>query len=143
MNAVPKIRLRGVKKSFGEKVVLDGVDLDVAAGESVIIIGGSGTGKSVTLKCILGLLEPEEGTIEVDGEDATKLGGRERERVKQRRAEFGRARLAAKHSGRRQLGRNGLAEWESLFVSDFLEFPHPDLPAPMSHHLSTPARKSE
>ena len=81
MNAVPKIRLRGVKKSFGEKVVLDGVDLDVAAGESVIIIGGSGTGKSVTLKCILGLLEPEEGTIEVDGEDATKLSGRERERV--------------------------------------------------------------
>ncbi len=81
MNAVPKIRLRGVKKSFGEKVVLDGVDLDVAAGESVIIIGGSGTGKSVTLKCILGLLEPEEGSIEIDGEDATKLGGRERERV--------------------------------------------------------------
>lgn len=81
MTAVPKIRLRGVKKSFGEKVVLDGVDLDVAAGESVIIIGGSGTGKSVTLKCILGLLDPDAGTIEIDGEDVTKLAGRERERV--------------------------------------------------------------
>jgi phospholipid/cholesterol/gamma-HCH transport system ATP-binding protein len=81
MTAVPKIRLSGVKKRFGEKVVLDGVDLEVAAGESVIIIGGSGTGKSVTLKCILGLLEPEEGTIEIDGEDVTKLSGRERERV--------------------------------------------------------------
>jgi phospholipid/cholesterol/gamma-HCH transport system ATP-binding protein len=81
MNAGPKIRLRGVKKSFGEKVVLDGVDLEVAAGESVIIIGGSGTGKSVLLKCILGLLEPEDGIIEVDGESVTRLGGRERERV--------------------------------------------------------------
>jgi phospholipid/cholesterol/gamma-HCH transport system ATP-binding protein len=53
----------------------------VAPGESVIIIGGSGTGKSVALKCILGLLEPEEGAIEIDGEDVTKLSGRERERV--------------------------------------------------------------
>jgi phospholipid/cholesterol/gamma-HCH transport system ATP-binding protein len=81
MTAVPKIRLSGVKKRFGEKVVLDGVDLEVGAGESVIIIGGSGTGKSVTLKCILGLLEPEAGTIEVDGEDVTKLSHRERERA--------------------------------------------------------------
>jgi phospholipid/cholesterol/gamma-HCH transport system ATP-binding protein len=81
MTAVPKIRLSGVKKRFGEKVVLDGVDLEVAPGESVIIIGGSGTGKSVALKCILGLLEPEEGAIEIDGEDVTKLSGRERERV--------------------------------------------------------------
>ncbi|MFO0986893.1 MAG: ATP-binding cassette domain-containing protein [Alphaproteobacteria bacterium] len=81
MAAVPKIRLSGVKKRFGEKVVLDGVDLEVAPGESVIIIGGSGTGKSVTLKCILGLLEPDAGRIEIDGEDVTKLAGRERERV--------------------------------------------------------------
>jgi phospholipid/cholesterol/gamma-HCH transport system ATP-binding protein len=81
MSTVPKIRLSGVKKRFGEKVVLDGVDLEVGAGESVIIIGGSGTGKSVTLKCILGLLEPEAGTIEVDGEEVTQLSHRERERV--------------------------------------------------------------
>jgi len=81
MAAVPKIRLAGVKKRFGEKVVLDGVDLEVAAGESLIIIGGSGTGKSVMLKCILGLLDPEEGSIAVDGEEVTVLAGRERERV--------------------------------------------------------------
>ena len=81
MSAVPKIRLSGVKKRFGEKVVLDGIDLDVGTGESVIIIGGSGTGKSVTLKCILGLLDPEEGSIAIDGEEVTKLAGRERERV--------------------------------------------------------------
>jgi phospholipid/cholesterol/gamma-HCH transport system ATP-binding protein len=81
VTTVPKIRLNGVKKRFGEKVVLDGVDLEVGAGESVIIIGGSGTGKSVTLKCILGLLEPEAGTIEVDGEEVTQLSHRERERV--------------------------------------------------------------
>lgn len=81
MAPVPKIRLSGVKKRFGEKVVLDGVDLEVAPGESVIIIGGSGTGKSVTLKCILGLLEPDAGRIEIDGEDVTRLAGRERERV--------------------------------------------------------------
>ena len=57
----PKIRLRDVRKQFGAKVVLDGVDLDVMPGESVVIIGGSGSGKSVTLKCILGLLEPDTG----------------------------------------------------------------------------------
>ena len=54
--AAPKISLRGVTKSFGPKKVLQGIDLDVAAGESMVVIGGSGTGKSVLLKCILGLL---------------------------------------------------------------------------------------
>ena len=62
-----KIRLSGVTKSFGPKVVLDGVDLAVAAGESVVVIGGSGVGKSVLLKCILGLVTPNRGSIEVDG----------------------------------------------------------------------------
>src|SRR6185295_17775672 len=56
MSAAPKIAIRGLKKAFGPKVVLDGVDLDVGVAESVVIIGGSGTGKSVLLKCILGLL---------------------------------------------------------------------------------------
>jgi phospholipid/cholesterol/gamma-HCH transport system ATP-binding protein len=81
MSKTPKIRLRGIKKTFGDKVVLDGVDLDVMTGESVVIIGGSGTGKSVTLKCILGLLEPDAGTIEVDGQDVTHLSAGEREMV--------------------------------------------------------------
>ena len=55
IDTTPKIEMRGVRKSFGSKHVLRGVDLTVPAGESLVIIGGSGTGKSVTLKCILGL----------------------------------------------------------------------------------------
>ena len=77
----PKIRLQGVQKRFGAKVVLDGVDLDIMPGESMVIIGGSGSGKSVTLKCILGLLTPEAGRIEIDGEPVVGIGGRERERI--------------------------------------------------------------
>jgi phospholipid/cholesterol/gamma-HCH transport system ATP-binding protein len=69
----PKIRLVGLHKSFGRKHVLHGLDLDVPAGESTVIIGGSGTGKSVLLKCILGLMRPESGRIEVDGVDVTKV----------------------------------------------------------------------
>jgi phospholipid/cholesterol/gamma-HCH transport system ATP-binding protein len=63
----PKIRIRGLKKAFGDKVVLDGIDLDVEAGTSTVVIGGSGSGKSVLLKCILGLVQPDAGTIEIDG----------------------------------------------------------------------------
>ncbi|TCZ58728.1 ATP-binding cassette domain-containing protein [Roseicella aquatilis] len=77
--AVPKIRMRGVRKAFGPKQVLDGVDLDVAAGHSVVILGGSGSGKSVTIKCILGLIQPDEGVIEVDGRDVLHMSRRERE----------------------------------------------------------------
>ena len=77
--SVDKITLAGVKKSFGKKTVLNGVDLSVGDGESVVIIGGSGTGKSVMLKCILGLLWPESGSIHIDGTDVTHLSGRARE----------------------------------------------------------------
>ncbi len=65
----PKIRVRGLRKAFGDKQVLDGIDLDVPAGTSLVVIGGSGSGKSVLLKCILGLIEPDEGRIEIDGQD--------------------------------------------------------------------------
>ncbi|MDE1900794.1 MAG: ATP-binding cassette domain-containing protein [Alphaproteobacteria bacterium] len=75
MTSVPKIDLSGVAKSFGSKHVLNGIDLTVGRGESVVIIGGSGTGKSVMLKCILGLLQPEKGNIKVDGENAVGLRG--------------------------------------------------------------------
>lgn len=81
MSETPKIQLRDVHKAFGRKVVLNGIDLDVGEGESVVIIGGSGTGKSVTLKCILGLLTPDSGSIKVDGEEVVGLGSAERERV--------------------------------------------------------------
>jgi len=75
----PKIRIRNLRKSFGPKVVLNGLDLDVGAGESVVVIGGSGTGKSVLLKCILGLLQPDSGSIEIDGEDVVGLPRAQRE----------------------------------------------------------------
>jgi phospholipid/cholesterol/gamma-HCH transport system ATP-binding protein len=67
--AIPKIRLRGLRKSFGSKLVLDSVDLDVMPRTSMVVIGGSGSGKSVLLKCILGLMEPDAGRIEIDGQN--------------------------------------------------------------------------
>lgn len=67
-----KIRIRGLKKHFGAKKVLDGVDLDIAAGTGLVVIGGSGTGKSVLLKSILGLVTPDAGVIEIDGVDVLK-----------------------------------------------------------------------
>ncbi len=79
--AAPKIALHGLKKRFGPKVVLDGVDLEIATGESVVVIGGSGTGKSVMVKCVIGIIEPDEGTVLIDGEDTTHLTGSERTRV--------------------------------------------------------------
>ncbi len=63
------IELENVHKSFGAKKVLQGVDLSIAKGESMVIIGGSGTGKSVTLKSVLGLVTPDQGRILVDGQD--------------------------------------------------------------------------
>lgn len=71
MNVVPKIKLTDVHKKFGSKVVLDGVHLQVLPGESLVIIGGSGSGKSVTIKSVLGLITPDSGKIEVDGVDVT------------------------------------------------------------------------
>jgi phospholipid/cholesterol/gamma-HCH transport system ATP-binding protein len=63
------IDLKNVHKAFGANQVLRGVDLTISSGESMVIIGGSGTGKSVLLKCILGLVHPDSGTIMLDGED--------------------------------------------------------------------------
>jgi phospholipid/cholesterol/gamma-HCH transport system ATP-binding protein len=77
----PKLRLQGVRKAFGSKVVLDGIDLHVGAGESLVIIGGSGTGKSVMLKCILGLLDADSGSIQVDGEEVVGIASPGRERI--------------------------------------------------------------
>ena len=77
----PKIRMQGVHKRFDTKVVLDGLDLDVGVGESVVVIGGSGVGKSVMLKCILGLLQADSGSIEVDGEQVVGIGAKARERI--------------------------------------------------------------
>lgn len=79
MTDQPKIRIRDLKKSFGSKVVLDGINLDVGVGENVVVIGGSGSGKSVLLKCIIGLMEADSGTIEIDGENVVGLSRADRE----------------------------------------------------------------
>jgi phospholipid/cholesterol/gamma-HCH transport system ATP-binding protein len=80
----PKIRLRNLKKSFGEKRVLDGIDLDIMPSSSMVVIGGSGTGKSVMLKCILGLIEPDSGMIEIDGTNVLTLARHEQEELRSR-----------------------------------------------------------
>ncbi|MBT8154832.1 ATP-binding cassette domain-containing protein [Epibacterium ulvae] len=66
------IRLENVHKTFGDNQVLRGFDLEITRGTSMVIIGGSGTGKSVSLKCVLGLITPDSGKILVDGQDVTK-----------------------------------------------------------------------
>jgi phospholipid/cholesterol/gamma-HCH transport system ATP-binding protein len=76
---VPKIRIRGLHKSFNGKVVLDGIDLDLMPGTSLVVIGGSGSGKSVLLKCILGLIEPDDGSIEIDGQELLTMDPAARE----------------------------------------------------------------
>src|SRR4051812_21517665 len=77
----PKIRLKDVHKSFGGKKVLQGVTFDIMPKESVVVIGGSGTGKSVLIKCILGILQADSGAIEVDGADVTRMNATERDAV--------------------------------------------------------------
>ena len=86
MSDSPRIRIRGLAKAFGGARVLDGVDLDVAVGESLAVIGQSGTGKSVMIKCVLGLIDPDAGSIEVDGEEMAGAGPAARDRL---RAKFG------------------------------------------------------
>lgn len=79
-----KILMKNVSKRFGSKQVLDGININVAKGESFVIIGGSGSGKSVTIKSILGLITPDSGEITVDGENVIGLGNREREKLMQK-----------------------------------------------------------
>jgi phospholipid/cholesterol/gamma-HCH transport system ATP-binding protein len=76
-----KIRVRGLRKAFGPKLVLDGLDLDVGEGESLVVIGGSGSGKSVLLKCILGLMRADGGSIEIDGEEVIGLPPSRRDEI--------------------------------------------------------------
>ena len=78
------IVLENLRKSFGPKQVLNGVTLSVPKGHSLVVIGGSGTGKSVMLKCILGILQPDSGTIRIAGENVVGLKGKERDQMLQR-----------------------------------------------------------
>ena len=76
-----KIEVRDLCKSFGSKHVLRGLNLTIEAGTSLAVIGGSGTGKSVLIKNIIGLMEPDSGSILIDGEDVVGMSPTERERV--------------------------------------------------------------
>ena len=80
----PLIRFRGVKKAFGPKVVFGGLDLDIHAGESITIIGGSGVGKSVMLKLLIGLMKADSGSITFHGEEITTMSGRALDVLRQR-----------------------------------------------------------
>lgn len=76
-----KISIRNLHKAFGHKIVLNGVDLNIAEGESLVVIGGSGTGKSVLIKCIQGLIVPDEGSIEVNGKETVGVDRKKAEKM--------------------------------------------------------------
>ena len=80
----PKISIRDLRKSFGPNHVLRGLDLDIADAESVVVIGGSGTGKSVLIKTITGLMDADGGTVEIDGTDVLSMSPSERHGIMNR-----------------------------------------------------------
>ncbi|MBR1648012.1 MAG: ATP-binding cassette domain-containing protein [Alphaproteobacteria bacterium] len=77
----PKIAVKNLHKAFGNKVVLDGVDLEINQGESLVVIGGSGTGKSVLIKCIQGLIVPDFGSIKIDGKESVGVPRKDAEKL--------------------------------------------------------------
>lgn len=81
MSVPAKLQLCDVHKSFGRNHVLRGVDLSIPAGKSMVIIGGSGTGKSVMIKSVLGIVHPDSGSILIDGEETIGLDSRGRDRM--------------------------------------------------------------
>ena len=80
----PKLELKDVHKAFGPKKVLNGIDLTINPGRSLVVIGGSGTGKSVMIKCVLGLLTPDKGSILVDGRETCHVSSQERDALMQK-----------------------------------------------------------
>jgi phospholipid/cholesterol/gamma-HCH transport system ATP-binding protein len=82
--SVPKIRVENLRKSFHGKVVLDGLDLSIAEGESLVVVGPSGTGKSVLLKHLIGLVCPDSGKVYVDGRDFWAISDTERTTVRRK-----------------------------------------------------------
>jgi phospholipid/cholesterol/gamma-HCH transport system ATP-binding protein len=81
MSKSPKLQLSGVKKSFGPKHVLNGIDLVIPQAKSLVVIGGSGTGKSVMIKCVMGLLQPDSGSIKIDGKETVGINAQERDEL--------------------------------------------------------------
>ena len=82
--ARPMIRIEGLHKAFGAHQVLQGIDLEIPEGSTCVILGGSGSGKTVMMKHMIGLLKPDQGRVFVDGEDITPLGPAELERVRRK-----------------------------------------------------------
>ena len=80
----PLIRFKGVRKAFGPKVIYSGLDLSIMKGEVLTICGGSGVGKSVMLKMLIGLLRPDGGSVRFDASEVTQMGARELSRLRQR-----------------------------------------------------------
>lgn len=84
MNSNTKIRIVNLHKSFGDNHVLRGVNLEIREGESMVVIGGSGSGKTVLIKCIIGLIQPDEGKIYVDGTEITSLNEKELNEIRKK-----------------------------------------------------------
>jgi phospholipid/cholesterol/gamma-HCH transport system ATP-binding protein len=82
--AEPLIRFRGVQKAFGQKVIYENLDLEVQRGSALTILGGSGVGKSVMLKMLIGLLKPDRGSIIFDGQEVTSMGDEDLSTLRQR-----------------------------------------------------------
>jgi phospholipid/cholesterol/gamma-HCH transport system ATP-binding protein len=101
------IHIKGLKKSFGEKDVLKNINLDVHKGENVVVLGRSGSGKSVTIQCVVGKLIPDEGELTVFGEDVASMNERE---LKELRTRIG-------------FLFQGAALYDSMTVRENMEFP--------------------
>ena len=84
MSDAPFIEFRRVRKAFGPKVIYTGLDLEVQRGAALTIVGGSGVGKSVLLKMLIGLLKPDSGSIRFDGEEVTEMNASQLSRLRQR-----------------------------------------------------------
>ena len=84
MDEQPKIIVRDIKKAFGSNMVLNGVNLSVNTGESVVVIGGSGVGKSVLIKCVIGIIKPDAGDIRIDGVSVVSIDPGEMDRVRRK-----------------------------------------------------------
>src|SRR3954452_13729460 len=88
MSLEPRLSGRGLVKSFGSTIALAGVDVDVAAGESLAVMGPSGSGKSTLLHCLAGILVPDAGVVELRGKDVGSLGDRQRSMLRRQRCGF-------------------------------------------------------
>src|SRR6185312_16297827 len=105
--AEPVISIKGLKKSFGSKKVLRNINLELKKGENVVILGRSGTGKSVTIQCIVGMLKPDDGSVKVFGQEVSELSEKE---LKELRIKIG------------FLFQSG-ALYDSMTVRENMEFP--------------------